>query len=138
MLVAKHAFWRVVFEIALMLVYWSLALLAYGARETVITHGQGILTFSDVRVALLFSVGFMVLSGYVVSVVILYVFYSRRKSWTIRTGLHAGLFIVHFGIFGILVGSSQPSITDLPLAIIGLIGVIAAGATVGLVLERSR
>lgn len=138
MLDTKRAFWRVVSEFALMLIYWSLALLAYGAKETAITHGQGNLKFSDIGVALLFSVGFLVLSGYVVSVVILYAFYSHRKSWTTRTVLHAGLFIVHFGIFGVLVGSSNLSIADLPLAVLGLVGVIAAGVTVGLVLERSR
>lgn len=136
MLDTNRAFWRVVSEIALTLVYWSLALLAYGAKESAITHGQGSLKFSDIGVAVLFSVGFMILSGYVVSVVILYAFYSHRKSWTTRTVLHAGLFIVHFGIFGVLVGSSSLSTTDLPLAILGVVGVIAAGATVGLVLER--
>ena len=62
MLETKRAFCRVVAEIALMLVYWSVALLAYGAKETTSNYGQGNFNFSDIGVALLFSVGFLVLA----------------------------------------------------------------------------
>jgi hypothetical protein len=128
----------VVSELALMLIYWALALLVYGAKETAFTLGQADLTFSDIRIALLFSAGFMVLSGYVFSVVFLYAFYSYRKSWTTRAVLNAGLFLVHFAIFGVLVGSSHLNVTDLPLAILGVVGVLAAVATTGLVVRTTK
>lgn len=117
-------------ELALMLIYGAVALVGYGALTSETTHGQErILALSDIRVALLMSGSFMVLSGYVVSVVLFHVLYTYRQSWTRRAVVNGCLFLVHVAIFAFLVGSSPFSLPDLPLVLFGVAGVVVAEAT---------
>ena len=123
-------------EVALMIVFGALALLGYGASEAVSTPGQDIVALSEVRVALLMSMGFMVLSGYVVTLPLLYAFYNYRQPWIKRATLNAGLFLAHVAIFLYLVGSSPVGLIDLPLVLLGLVSVVLAEATASLFWAR--
>lgn len=137
MLNRHRAIWSAVLELALMLLYGSIVLLGYGAWGAATTHGKLSMTLFDLRVVLLMSTSFMILSGYVVTVILLYVFYNYRQSWTTRAALNAGLFLVHVAIFAFLVGSSHLGPVDLPLIPLGVASVFAAEATVGLIQRMS-
>lgn len=129
--------WSAVLELALMLLYGAIALLGYGAWGVASTHGQLSVTLFDIRVALLMSASFMILSGYALTVILLYALYNYRQSWTTRAALNAGLFLVHVAIFAFLVGSSNLGPADLPLILLGVASVVAAEATVDLIRSKS-
>jgi len=71
----------------------------------------------------------MALSGYAVTVPLLYAFYGHQRSWIVRALMNAGLFLLHVSVFALLVGSSTPGGTDLPWILLGVAGVLAAEAT---------
>lgn len=121
-------------EVALMIIYGAVALLGYGASQAAIPH----VALSDIRVALLMSLGFMVLSGYVLTLPLLYAFYNYRQSWAVRAILNVSLFLVHVAIFLFLVGSSHVGLIDLPLVLLGVVSVVVTEATAGLLWGREK
>lgn len=123
-------------QLVLTIAYWTLGLLGY-ASWTIFRLGQGgELTLADVQVALLFSSGFAVLSGYVVTVPLLYALFDHRRSWTLRALLNAGLFALSVGVFMLLVGDSPPGGSELSWALLGVAGVLAAEGTTRLLWGR--
>ena len=119
-------------ELALMIFFGSLALLGYG----LLTSGAGrsyasSLLPSDVKSAFLFSLSFMILSGFFISVIVVINLQRFQLSWSKRAIVNSALLIVHVVIFITLFGNDY-SISDTPLVVLGIIVVILSELAVGL------
>ncbi len=79
----------------------------------------------------------MALSGYAVTVPLLYAFNGHRRPWPARGIINVSLFLLSVGIFMLLLGDSPPGGTELRLVLIGVAGVLAAEGTTHL-LWRGR
>lgn len=117
-------------QLALTLAYWTPVVTAYAAWETMNATGlRPELTFSDLRTAFLLGASFMALSGYAVTVPLLYAFYGHRRSWPVRALMNVGLFLLCVGAFLMLFGDSPPGSVELPWILLGTMGVLGAEAT---------
>lgn len=119
------------------LVYWTAGLLAFSSWVLAQRGETGALSFYDVQIAATYSLGFMALSGYFLSSLLLFARLDPAGSWARQAMLCAGLFLLHVGVFTLLVGSSPPGGREAPWILVGLVGVLAADATTRL-LGRSR
>jgi len=116
-----------------MIVYGAVALFGLGC----LSAGEAFtVTFYDVRIALLFSTGFMVLSGYVISLVASICIYSHRLPWVRRASLSLGLFFAHMVFFLFLMGEPPFSVFDLISVMFGAATVVLAEATNSLLWGR--
>lgn len=122
-------------EIALMTIFGAAVLLGFGVLNAMAngTHFGGV-TLSDLRISLLLAASFMLLSGYVVSVALLFVFLGRRQSWVVRAAINSLAFLAHFMVFKLFFAELPLSVSwnDLLPVALGLTSVVAADGTVSL------
>lgn len=124
-------------ELTLMIVFGGLALLGYDLLTSGAERGYGSDVLpSDLKTAFLFSLSFMVLSGFFISVIVVSSLRRLGLSWKKRSIIDSMLFIVHVIIF-ISVFGNDYSISDIPLIALGVLVVVLSEVTVGL-LWRGR
>lgn len=90
----------------------------------------------DVQVSILLSFSFIVVSGFIISVPVMYYTYGHRKNWHLRAVANSILFVIHFSIFYYLVGSSF-LFKDILILILGVCSVAAADAILDLLFGRA-
>ncbi len=111
-------------QLALVVLFGAVSLFAN--REW-LRQGEVILpTLADVEIALLFAIGFMLLSGFTVSLVIAFILYGRKHTWRRRSLLSGALYIIHMGVFWVLMGDSLPTSSDWLVMASGLIAIFLA------------
>ena len=118
-------------ELAIMVLFGGLALLGYGllTSGTERNYASSLLP-SDVKTALLFSLSFIVLSGFFISVIVVSSLRRLKMSWRKRAIIDSVLLIIHIIIF-IAVFGNDYSVSDSPLVVLGIIVVVLSEATVG-------
>lgn len=124
--------------LALTLVYWTVLGTIYGIWERSESTGQTpSLAMSDLRGFFILGAYFMALSGYLITVTLLFAFYGDGRSSAIRALMNAALFLLHIEIFAMFFGSSPPGGADLYLIGVGLASVLAAEASMRALRRRS-
>lgn len=137
MLMRSRAALMGIITLALTLVFWTILGTAYGVWERTDTTGlRPELSLSDLRIFLLLGASFMALSGYLITVPLLYAFYDHRRSWIARALTNAGLFLVHVAVLALLIGSSVPGGTDATRILLGVTGVFAGEASTRLLCRK--
>lgn len=81
--------------------------------------------FYDIRISLLLSFSFVIISGYVITVSITYYLYGRHRGWGFRAPVNSALVIVHSIIFYFFVGTSF-SRDDALLVAFGVLSAVVA------------
>lgn len=127
-------------EIVLMVVFGTLALWVYGSmtsNEEV--HRASSLSYFELKTSFLFSLSFMALSGFFISVILIGNLRNFQMHWKKRAATDCALLILHVAIF-IAIFANDLSVSDVPLVILGMVVVVISEAATGLVwskLERA-
>jgi hypothetical protein len=89
----------------------------------------------DIRLAVLFSASFIVLSGYVVTASVEYVLDGRSRTWKGRALINSCLVVMHLFVFALFIASSL-SVRDMLLAVFGIVSVVLSEFSVHLMETR--
>lgn len=116
------------FELILTVIIWALSLIIYKMYVRSSDSQTNLLAMLDIKIAFGLSFTFMLLSAYPVSVVA-YHYWCRQNNIVLRVFSSASIFVVHAGIFLVLVGTSLPGRRDWLWVLIGVIGVLLASET---------
>ncbi len=115
-------------EVALMVIFGAFILLGYslltsGAEQNYASN----MLLTNLKNAFLFSLSFMVLSGFFVSVIIVSSLRKSQLSWKRRALFDSALLIIHTAIFVTVFGESY-SVSDASLVILGIVVVVLSEA----------
>lgn len=119
-------------EIVLMVLFGTLALWVYGSiiSDNGLNHARS-LSYFDVKTSFLFSLSFMTLSGFFISVIVVSNLKNFQIHWQKKAAVDSVLLILHVAIFIAIFGNDF-SVSDVPLVILGVIVVVLSEAAAGL------
>lgn len=110
-------------EIALLILFGA-AMLFIGTASLHPAEGNvsALFTLFNIKIALISSISFMIMSGYFITLILVYTLYSHKLSWLSRAILNGTLFLIHSAIFYFFFGESF-SLADSIIIVAGCISV---------------